>query len=100
MRPVAERFGRRSSAAAQRDWPSRDRIAGAIPVDDRHVIDVDQVWTVPPDFDCWHERFFGSRAGVPPSLKLRRTAVALRGARSGLLTRFLHGVQEVGVRSR
>ena len=91
VRAVAERLSRRRAAPAQRDRPPIDRILRAIPVDDPHVLALDDVGTVLPQSDRHHGIPHGNCAGLRPmptmlhakmTLSPRRRASAISSSSS------------------
>src|SRR5262245_63055469 len=75
MGPVAERFVRRAAAAAEREWPLHDRVAAAVPVHHRHILAVDEVWTVLSHLDRRHRVWASENTppGSPEGLRYRQS---------------------------
>src|SRR6266852_213950 len=54
MRSVTERLLRRSAASAQRERSARNLIGVPVPIDERHIVALDQIWSILSHFDIRH----------------------------------------------
>ena len=83
MRAVAERLVRRPAAAAQRERPLRDLILVAVPVDQRHIVALDEIRTVLPHLDRRHSpssRVNPSSASTPGTRRSSSSSTSCRAA--------------------
>src|SRR5438105_8457557 len=57
MRAVAKRFAMRVAATAECERPLRNLVMIAHPIDERHIVTLDQIGSVFPDFDRRHRDY-------------------------------------------